>query len=109
MREPIIELQTCNLCLGIDVNVTTGVMSIPEEKLAGIVNMCPQWAGKVKTHKKALQSLAGSLLYIHKCVHPARHFVNRLLATLREAPETGLCMLTAEFQVSSPFQWQGIF
>ena len=78
---------TCIPCLGIDVNVVTGIMSIPEQKLAGIVEMCAQWAGNVKTHKKALQSLAGSI--IHKCIHPARLFVNRVLATLREAPESG--------------------
>ena len=83
--------------LGINVNVITGIMSIPEAKLAGIVEMCSQWAGKVKTHKKALQSLAGSLLYIHKCVHPARLFVNRVLATLREALESGPITLTVDF------------
>ena len=72
-------------------------MYIPEDKLASIVEMCAQWVDKVKTHKKALQLLAGSLLYIHKWVHPAQLFVNRVLATLREATETGPVMLTDEF------------
>ena len=39
----------------------------------------------------------GSLLYVHKCVRPARLFVNRILATLREAPATGLIKLSQEF------------
>ena len=34
-----------------------------------------------------LQSLTELLLYIHKCVKPARLFVNRILNTLRKAPE----------------------
>ena len=89
--------QTCIPCLGIDIDVISGIMSIPEEKLTSIITMCAQWGDKVKTHKKALQSLAGSLLYIHKCVHPARLFINRVLATLREAPETGPILLSVEF------------
>ena len=35
--------QTCIPCLGINVNVTTGVMSIPEDKLASIIEMYAQW------------------------------------------------------------------
>ena len=51
--------QTCIPCMGINFNVKTGIMSISEEKLAVIVQICAQWADKVKTHKTAFQSLAG--------------------------------------------------
>ena len=38
--------------------------------------------------RRQLQSLIGSLIYVHKCVKPARLFVNRLLEVLRLAPPT---------------------
>lgn len=84
-------------CLGIDVDISSGVISIPSEKLEEIVQTCQAWQNKVKTHKRALQSLVGSLLYIHKCVRPARLFVNRILATLREAPDSGAVRLDRNF------------
>lgn len=83
--------------LGINVNVETGIISIPEEKLGEIVDICASWGHKSKTHRRALQSLVGSLLYIHKCVKPARLFVNRILATLREAPNEGFIELSPAF------------
>ena len=42
-------------------------------------------------------SYMGTLLYIHKCVRPARLFVNRILATLRESPESGHTSLPPAF------------
>ena len=41
--------------------------------------------------------MIGSLLYIHKCVRPARLLVNRILATLSEAPENGTFSLSQDF------------
>ena len=77
-EEKLYSSQTRIPCLRIDINISTGIMSIPAEKLAEIIEMCVQWSGKIKTHKRALQSLVGSLLYIHKCVHPAQLFINRV-------------------------------
>ena len=52
---------------------------------------------KNKATKKQLQSLVGSLIYIHKCVKPARLFVNRILAVLKLAPAKGYINLTQDF------------
>ena len=92
------EPQTCIPCLGFNVNIETGIISIPEEKLAEIVTLCLDWSTRGKSNKKALQSLVGSLLYIHKCVRPARLFVNRILATLRQTPKDGNITLSPEFK-----------
>ena len=84
-------------CLGILVNITRGTLSIPPDKLTQVNAKCAQWSLKHKATKKQLQSLLGSLLYIHKCVKPARLFVNRILATLKAAPDNGYVTLNAEF------------
>ena len=96
-EEKLFAPQNCIPCLGIDVNIQTGIISIPRAKLTEIVALCKAWSKKNRAYKRELQSLIGSLLYIHKCVRPARLFVNRILATLREAPENGTFSLSQDF------------
>ena len=72
-------------CMGINVNLETKQLTIPQEKLLEILDMCRMYANKKFITKKQLQSLLGKLLYLHRCVPPARIFVNRLLNTLRKA------------------------
>ena len=67
------------VCLGILVNTEDCSVSIPEEKLSSIKQMCVQWSKKSTCTKKELQSLLGSLLYIAKCIKYARFFLNRML------------------------------
>ena len=50
-----------------------------------ISSMLQTWRGKKYCTKRQLQSLLGHLLYIHKCVKPARYFLNRMLEVLRNA------------------------
>ena len=71
-------------CLGIEIDTVTGSVSIPEEKLQKISEMVHEWTGKKQCTKRQLQSL-GNLLYIYKCVKPARIFLNRMLQVLRNA------------------------
>ena len=85
-------------CLGILINTIKGSLRIPDDKLKEINLKCIQWASKHTATRKQLQSLVGSLIYIHKCVKPARLFVNRILATLRESPERGHINLSQEFK-----------
>ena len=67
-------------CLGVEINTVSGTIAIPADKLRQI-------SDTVKDRKTCsrcrLQSLLGHLLYIHKCVKPARYFLNRMLQTLR--------------------------
>ena len=57
-------------------------LSMPPEKLNQILGICDAWHQKTHCTKHELQSLLGSLLYISKCVHTSRFFLNRLLDVL---------------------------
>ena len=67
------------ICLGILVDTTNFTLSIPDEKLQEIKNLCKIWKNKKFCSKNQLQSLLGSLLYVSKCVKYSRFFLNRLL------------------------------
>ena len=70
-------------CMGIDVNVDAGTLSIPLDKCIQILDMCKDIVKRKFILKKLLQCLLGKLIYLHRCVPSARIFVNRLLNTLR--------------------------
>ena len=72
-------------CMGIDVNLDTKQLTIPQDKLLQILDLCRLYSCRKVITKKQLQSLLGKLLYLHTCVPTARSFVNRLLNTLRQA------------------------
>ena len=72
------------VCLGILVDTVTQTISIPKDKLQQIKDICFSWSSKTYCSKRDLQSLLGSLLYITKCIKPARYFLNRMLALLRQ-------------------------
>ena len=65
---------TSVICLGILVDSVNRTISIPDQKLQEIKNTCHKWASKTYCSKTDLQSLLGLLLYITKCVKPARFF-----------------------------------
>ena len=52
---------------------------------------------KKHTTKKALQSLLGKLVYVHKCVKPARLFINRMLTLLRKNGHRNKITLDRDF------------
>ena len=56
------------------------------------------WQNKVTCSKRQLQSLLGQLLYIHKCVRPARIFLNRMLDLLRQNYDANTIKLTQAFR-----------
>ena len=70
---------TSVVCLGILIDSVNKTVSIPPDKLSQINVMCKKWDDKTYCGKKDLQSLLGSLLYITKCIKPARYFLNRML------------------------------
>ena len=72
-------------------------MSISSQKLGKIVQLCNSWTNKSKVHKAELQSLLGSLLYITKCVKPARYFLNLMLQLLRDNTHEDIIVLNLEF------------
>ena len=58
-QNKLYEPQKCIPCLGINVNIKTGIISIPEEKLSEIVALCLNWSTRGQSHEKALQSPVG--------------------------------------------------
>ena len=88
---------TSMVCLGILVNTETRTMYVPPKKIENIIQMCAEWQSKEYCSKGELQSLLESLLYVSKCVRPARTFLNRMLQFLRSMGGNSSTMLTAEF------------
>ena len=68
-------------CLGICIDLDTNTLNIDAENIGTIYDQCMKSLCKTTISKKHLQSLLGKLLYLHKCVKPARIFVNCILAT----------------------------
>ena len=96
-RKKLVAPSTSAICLGILVDSVNQTISIPDEKLKEIVDLCKQWGTKSTCTKTQLQSLLGSLLYITKCVRPVRFFFNRMLEVLRDGHAAKHIHLTNEF------------
>ena len=84
-------------CLGISIDIENNTLSIDREKLCTIHDECLQVATKKYLTKRAFQSLLGKLIYVHKCVVPARIFINRMLVLFRENAHKKRIKLTQEF------------
>ena len=85
-------------CLGIDVNITANTISISEVKIRAIHAECMAIYGKSRISKHTFQSLLGKLLYVHKCVAPARMFVNRILKVFRSNSHKKFISINEEFR-----------
>ena len=86
-------------CLGVLIDTIKGTVSIPPEKLDQINITVHQWLSKSIISKRQLQSILGLLIYVHKCVKPARIFINRMLDLLRSAHATQHITLTTDFKL----------
>ena len=85
-------------CLGVMIDTVTGTISIPPDKLDTINDAVRLWPDKDVASKRQLQSILGLLLYVHKCVKPARVFLNRMLELLRSAHGRQKILLTPDFK-----------
>ena len=90
-------------CLGIDIDVYNNTISISQEKLEDIYAICLEVSTKTCISRRKYQSLLGKLLYIQKCVKPARVFINRILAVFGENTQAKNIRLSKEFH--SDIQW----
>ena len=96
-HKKLVAPSTSAICLGILVDSVNRNISVPSEKLKENVEICKNWETKSTCTKTQLQSLLGSLLYITKCVRPARFFLNRMLQVLRDGHAAKHICLTNEF------------
>ena len=86
------------ICLGVEVDTRHLTVLLPEEKMRHISEMVDAWIPKCVCSKRKLQSLLGNLLYVHKCVAPARIFLNRMLELLRTNYDAHLIERTHDFK-----------
>ena len=84
-------------CLGIQIDLDAHTLSIHPDKLQSIYSSCLDVSIRRHLTRTQYQSLLGKLLYIHKCVKPARTFINRMLALFRASNRARKISLTAEF------------
>ena len=88
-------------------------LGIPPGKVANVVAQVDVYNHKQWINKKQLQSLLGHLLFVAKCVRPARTFVSRILEALRGATgnsirnDTGFRSDLAWFREFCS-QWNGV-
>ena len=94
-------------CLGILVNIVKYSLSLTTEKLVEVKHKCHRYYIRDFVTRNELQSLIGSLIYIGKCVKPARLFVNRILTVLRLSPEVGTIFIGGE--VRKDLAWFNLF
>ena len=85
-------------CLRVMIDTVKGTIAIPPEKLEQINSVVRQWLNKKVVSRCQLQSILGLLLYVHKCVKPARVFLNRMLELLRSSHPTHSITLTSDFK-----------
>ena len=82
-------------------------MRIPSNKLQEIKEICNHWQFKKHATRNELQKLVGKLIYIHRCVKPARLFINRILGVLCGFPAKGKHILPSE--IFKDISWFTVF
>ena len=85
-------------CLGITIDLQNNTLSIEPVKLEALSGECVKVYSKKFVSKRALQSLLGKLFYLHKCVKPARAFVNIILTIFRKHHDQSKILIFEEFR-----------
>ena len=97
-QKKLVSPSTKVVCLGVLIDTVAGTVAIPPEKLRQINDTVKEWLEKRSCTKRQLQSILGLLLYVHKCVKPARVFLNRMLDLLRTSQNAQKITLTSDFR-----------
>ena len=82
--------------LGFVINTIKMSITIPAEKFSEVLTECKAWKEKRLVSMKQIQSLAGKVQHLSKCVKPAIRFSNRILAALRTTPPFGRHLFDAD-------------
>ena len=69
--------------LGIEIDSTTFVLRLPEEKLVALKTLIAAWRDRRWCRKSELRSLAGKLQHACKVVRPGRSFLRRVFELLQ--------------------------
>ena len=71
-------------CLGITMDLDNNSLSTETTKQEDIYSESLQVRPKSTISRRQFQSLLGKLIYLHKCIKPARIFINIILAVFRD-------------------------
>jgi hypothetical protein len=82
--------------LGVHFDTELMTMSVPQSKITECLRLTDSWARKTSCSQSQLRSLLGKLFHISQCCHTLRLFVNRLLDTLRNAPDHGNIVIDSD-------------
>ena len=93
--------------LGFDLDAPAMIISVPGSKLSEILEDCQRWERRKTATKKDLQSIAGKLVHISRCVTPARRFICRILECIRKAPDSG--SVSVPPSVKADIRWFGAY
>ena len=89
--------------LGSDLNIADWEYNLQDQMILQYLKFgfplsfpkeCHHKIGWKYLSKKKFQSLLGKLIYLHKCVIPARIFINRMLDLFRSNDKTGIYLST---------------
>ena len=84
--------------LGVDFDTVAMTMSVPSEKIKDCLILSRKWATRFRCTKSQLRQYLGKLFHICQCCPTLRLFVNRMLETLRAAPDHGYQRLSPAFK-----------
>ena len=98
ISEKKLEPTTKAICLAVLIDTIKGTVAIPDDKMCQVKRAVTEWQSKQHCTKHRLQSLLGQLLYVHKCVRPARVFLNRMLDLLHQNYDVFTIRLTQGFR-----------
>ena len=84
-------------CLGITIDLDNNALSTEATKLEDIYAESLQVRSKSIISRRQFQSLLGKLIYLHKCIKPAKIFINLVMAVFRDNSHSKKNKLTGEF------------
>lgn len=83
--EKVVSPTKCIRFLGIIIDVASREIRIPEDKISNFLQIIAQVRDRKWISTRTMQSILGHINHLGKAVPAARHFMNRLLAALRDA------------------------
>ena len=88
---------TSLICLGSTIDLIHHNLSIEDSKIKAIWQECHAIFGRSHLSRNKFQSLLAKLLYIHKCIEPARILISRMISLFRSNHNRKRIPLTSEF------------
>ena len=89
--------------LGIWYDSRAMTMTIPQAKMAEIMQELGQWENRVRATRRDMQRLVGLLQFVASVSPPVRIFSNRMLQCLRDSPNRGTHGLSLGFKKDLKF------